>query len=55
MDDAPEEPDPAFRIGLHRISAQELPRLRATAPALAGAGGPEAPAAGPDALLDRFA
>ncbi|MFI9344731.1 hypothetical protein ACIG0D_26210 [Streptomyces sp. NPDC052773] len=55
MDDAPEEPDPAFRIGLHRISAQELPRLRATAPALADAGGPEAPAAGPDALLDRFA
>ncbi|QIJ60972.1 TetR/AcrR family transcriptional regulator C-terminal domain-containing protein [Streptomyces sp. JB150] len=54
MDDVPEEPDPAFRIGLHRISAQELPRLRATALALAGPAGPEALAAGLDALLDRF-
>ncbi|MEV5319975.1 TetR/AcrR family transcriptional regulator C-terminal domain-containing protein [Streptomyces sp. NPDC052687] len=53
-DDAPEEPDPAFRIGLHRISAQELPRLRATALALADPGGPKALAAGLDALLDRF-
>jgi hypothetical protein len=55
MDDAPEESDPAFRIGLHRISAQELPRLRATALALADPGGPEALAVGLDALLDRFA
>ncbi|MEV5343177.1 TetR/AcrR family transcriptional regulator C-terminal domain-containing protein [Streptomyces sp. NPDC052676] len=55
MDDAPEEPEPAFRIGLHRIPARELPRLRATALALADPGGPEALAAGLDALLDRFA
>ncbi|MFI9169590.1 TetR/AcrR family transcriptional regulator [Streptomyces lincolnensis] len=54
MDDDPEEPDPAFRIGLHRISAQELPRLRATALAMADRGGPAELAAGLDALLDRF-
>jgi AcrR family transcriptional regulator len=54
MDDTPDEPDPAFRIGLHRISARELPRLRATALALADPGGTEALAAGLDALLDRF-
>ncbi|GGK84731.1 hypothetical protein [Streptomyces flaveus] len=39
----------------HRISAQELPRLRETAAALAERGGPERLAAGLDALLDRFA
>jgi AcrR family transcriptional regulator len=54
MDDAPEEPDPAFRIGLHRISAQELPRLRAIALAMTDRGGPAELAAGLDALLDRF-
>ncbi|MEV0601817.1 TetR family transcriptional regulator [Streptomyces sp. NPDC050315] len=54
MDDEPAEPDPAFRLGLHRMSAQELPRLRATALALAERGGPEQLAAGLDALLDRF-
>ncbi|CAL9359776.1 TetR/AcrR family transcriptional regulator [Streptomyces sp. enrichment culture] len=53
--DAPDEPDPAFRLGLHRMPAQELPRLRETAPALAERGGPEGLAAGLDALLDRFA
>ncbi|MEU3947974.1 TetR family transcriptional regulator [Streptomyces sp. NPDC029526] len=52
--DAPDEPDPAFRLGLHRMPAQELPRLRETAPALAAPGGPEGLAAGLDALLDRF-
>ncbi|MFI8996621.1 TetR/AcrR family transcriptional regulator [Streptomyces sp. NPDC053542] len=54
MDDEPAEPDPAFRLGLHRMLAQELPRLRATAIAMADQGGPEELAAGLDALLDRF-
>ncbi|MBZ4020394.1 TetR/AcrR family transcriptional regulator [Streptomyces purpurogeneiscleroticus] len=54
MDDEPAEPDPAFRLGLHRMPAQELPRLRAIALALAERGGPEQLAAGLDALLDRF-
>ncbi|MGX1883022.1 TetR/AcrR family transcriptional regulator [Streptomyces sp. NPDC055287] len=51
MDDEPGEPDPAFRIGLHRIPAAELPRLRATAVAMAGRGGPEGLTVGLDALL----
>lgn len=55
MVDNPEEPDPAFRLGLHRMPPQELPRLRQTALALAGQGGPEGLASGLDALLDRFA
>ena len=52
--DNPDEPDPAFRLGLHRLSPQELPTLRETAPTLAEPGGPEGLAAGLDALLDRF-
>jgi AcrR family transcriptional regulator len=52
--DNPEEPDPAFRLGLHRLSPQELPTLRKIATALAERGGPEGLAAGLDALLDRF-
>ncbi|MEU6354145.1 TetR/AcrR family transcriptional regulator [Streptomyces sp. NPDC047072] len=52
--DNPDETDPAFRLGLHRLSAQELPTLRETAPALAEPGGPEGLAAGLDALLDRL-
>ncbi|WP_338784556.1 TetR family transcriptional regulator [Streptomyces sp. DG1A-41] len=55
MVDNPDEPDPAFRLGLHRLSPQELPTLRETATALADRGGPEGLAAGLDALLDRFA
>ncbi|MFD5100779.1 TetR/AcrR family transcriptional regulator [Streptomyces albidochromogenes] len=51
MDDDPDEPDPAFRLGLHRVPAAELPRLRATAVAMAGRGGPEGLVAGLDALL----
>ncbi|OEJ28093.1 TetR family transcriptional regulator [Streptomyces agglomeratus] len=51
MDDEPGEPDPAFRLGLHRMPAAELPRLRATAAAMDGRGGPEGLAAGLDALL----
>ncbi|NUK60854.1 TetR/AcrR family transcriptional regulator [Streptomyces lunaelactis] len=50
-----EETEPAFRLGLHRMPVQELPRLRKTAPAIAEHGGPEGLAAGLDALLDRFA
>jgi AcrR family transcriptional regulator len=52
--DNPREPDPAFRLGLYRMPSEELPKLRATAPALAERGGPEGLAAGLDALLDRF-
>ncbi|MER5259784.1 TetR/AcrR family transcriptional regulator [Streptomyces sp. NPDC002855] len=51
MDDEPGEPDPAFRLGLHRMPAQEFPRLRATAVSLDGQGGPGQLAAGLDALL----
>lgn len=51
MDDEPGEPDPAFRLGLHRMPAQEFPQLRATAIALDGQGGREQLAAGLDALL----
>ncbi|MCL7425877.1 TetR/AcrR family transcriptional regulator [Streptomyces sp. YS415] len=54
MVDNPKEPEPAFRLGLHRMPPQELPRLREAAPALAEGGGPEGLAAGLDALLDRF-
>jgi AcrR family transcriptional regulator len=54
MVDNPEEPEPAFRLGLHHMPPQELPRLREVAPALAERGGPEGLAAGLDALLERF-
>ncbi|RPF38024.1 TetR/AcrR family transcriptional regulator [Streptomyces sp. TLI_185] len=54
MVDNPEEPEPAFRLGLHLMPAQELPRLRAIAPGLAERGGPEPLDAGLDALLDQF-
>jgi AcrR family transcriptional regulator len=55
MVDNPEETDPAFRLGLHRLSPQELPLLRKTAASLAEPGGQEGLATGLDALLDRFA
>jgi hypothetical protein len=54
MVDNPEESDPAFRLGLHRMPARDLPTLREQAPALAERGGPEVLAAGLDALLDRI-
>ncbi|MFI7402292.1 TetR/AcrR family transcriptional regulator [Streptomyces sp. NPDC049541] len=54
MVDNPDEQDPAFRLGLHRMPPQELPGLREAAPALTEPGGPEGLAAGLDALLDRF-
>lgn len=49
--DDPDEPDPAFRLGLHRLPARDLPILRAYGPALAERGGEEQLAAGLDALL----
>jgi hypothetical protein len=52
--DNPDEPDPAFRLGLHRLPAQELPTLRETAPALADRSGPDGLTAGSDALIDLF-
>jgi AcrR family transcriptional regulator len=55
MVDNPEEEDPAFRLGLHRMPPHELPRLREIAATLAERGGPEGLEAGLDALLDRFA
>ncbi|MFF8673325.1 TetR/AcrR family transcriptional regulator [Streptomyces sp. NPDC015242] len=54
MVDNPDETDPAFRLGLHRLSPKELPTLRDTAASLAERGGPEGLAAGLDALLDGF-
>ncbi|MFJ5777083.1 TetR/AcrR family transcriptional regulator [Streptomyces sp. NPDC093094] len=54
MVDNPDESDPAFRLGLHRMPPQDLPTLRRVAPALADRGGPDGLAAGLDALLDRF-
>ena len=52
MVDAPDESDPAFRLGLHRMPAQEFPLLRAAAADLAEREGPEGLAAGLDTLLD---
>jgi AcrR family transcriptional regulator len=54
MVDNEDEPEPAFRLGLHRLPPTELPTLRDIAPALAERGGAEGLAAGLDALLDRF-
>ena len=54
MVDNPEESDPGFRLGLHRMPPQELPRLRAAAPTLAERGGPQGLSAGLDALLDIY-
>ncbi|WNZ11799.1 TetR/AcrR family transcriptional regulator [Streptomyces sp. 11x1] len=53
MVDAPDESDPAFRLGLHRMPPQEFPRLRAAAADLAERQGAEGLATGLDALLDR--
>jgi AcrR family transcriptional regulator len=54
MDDDPDEPDPAFRLGLHRLPARELPRLRALAPLMAERGGGAELSEGLDALLRRM-
>ncbi|MFC9394694.1 TetR/AcrR family transcriptional regulator [Streptomyces sp. NPDC057027] len=52
MVENPDEPDPAFRLGLHLMPARELPRLRETAPAMAEKGGYQELTDGLDALLD---
>lgn len=52
--DDPDEPDPAFRLGLHRLPARDFPRLRALGPALAVRGGEEQLGVDLDALLDRL-
>ncbi len=54
MVDNPDEPEPAFRLGLHRLPAQDFPRLRDVAPDLAEPAGEGSLAVGLDALLDRF-
>ncbi|MFJ5708103.1 TetR/AcrR family transcriptional regulator [Streptomyces sp. NPDC093105] len=53
--DDPDEPDPAFRLGLHRLPARDFPLLRAYGPALAERGGEEELATGLDALLTVLA
>lgn len=53
MVDAPEETEPAFRYGLHRLPAQDFPQLRARTASLAERGGAPELAAGVEALLDR--
>lgn len=50
--DDPDEPDPAFRLGLHRLPAKDFPRLRALGQELADRGGEKQLTAGVDALLD---
>ena len=54
MVDDVDEPDPAIRLGLQHMPAQEFPHLRAMAPALAVHGGPPGLSTGLDALLDCF-
>ncbi|WP_428956764.1 TetR/AcrR family transcriptional regulator [Streptomyces sp. cg35] len=54
MVDDPDEPDPAFRLGLHRLSARELPRLRECAPLMAEYGGADDLSAGLDVLLRKL-
>ncbi|NUU22067.1 MAG: TetR family transcriptional regulator [Streptomycetaceae bacterium] len=51
--DAPEEPDPAFRLGLHRLH-MDYPRLRALAPIMAEGGGEAEFRKGLDALMDTW-
>lgn len=51
MDDQPDELDPTIRLGLHRLPARDLPRLRVTAAGMAERGGPAELAAGLEALL----
>ncbi len=52
--DNPDESDPAFRLGLHRLPVKDFPLLRSLGPALAVRGGEEQLAAGLDALLSRY-
>lgn len=50
--DDPNETEPAFRLGLHRLPARDFPRLRALGPELARRGGEPELVAGVDALVD---
>lgn len=52
--DDPDEPEPALRLGLHRLPARQYPRLRALAPAFTDHDAHQELAAGLDALLDRL-
>ncbi|MEU8527330.1 MULTISPECIES: TetR/AcrR family transcriptional regulator [Streptomyces] len=52
--DNPDEPDPAFRLGLHLMPAADLPRLRRATPALATPAGEAGLTTGLDTLLDHF-
>ncbi|MGW6979295.1 TetR/AcrR family transcriptional regulator [Streptomyces sp. NPDC054932] len=52
--DNPDESDPAFRLGLHRLPLKDFPLLRSLGPALAVRGGEEQLAAGVDALVARY-
>ncbi|TPQ23632.1 TetR/AcrR family transcriptional regulator [Streptomyces sporangiiformans] len=52
--DDPDEPEPAIRLGLHRLPASDFPRLRALGPALATPAGEQQLTAGIDALLDHL-
>jgi AcrR family transcriptional regulator len=49
--DSPDETEPAFRMGLHRIPPAEFPHLRAVGPRLAQRGGEQQLLAGLAALL----
>ncbi|MEU5249761.1 TetR/AcrR family transcriptional regulator C-terminal domain-containing protein [Streptomyces asoensis] len=52
--DDPEEPDPALRLGLHRLPAAAHPRLRALVPRMAEYDGEQEMTAGLDSLLGRM-
>jgi AcrR family transcriptional regulator len=52
--DNPEEPEPLLRLGLHRLPADQYPRLRALAPLLTDHDPKAELAAGLDILLDRL-
>lgn len=51
--DAPDESEPAFRLGLHRLHA-DYPRLRELAPLMAVGGGENEFVRGLDALMDAW-
>ncbi|CAM5611037.1 MULTISPECIES: TetR/AcrR family transcriptional regulator [Streptomyces] len=52
--DNPEEPDPVLRLGLHRLSAADYPRLRALVPHLADYDDERDLTNGLDSLLSRM-
>ncbi|MGK4579708.1 TetR/AcrR family transcriptional regulator [Kitasatospora sp. HPMI-4] len=52
--DNPDEPDPVLRLGLHRLPADQYPRLRAMVPLLAEYDDQEELLTGLDSLLSRM-